>query len=123
MVIVELHKNSILNQAMASAIKLHIPLDGVICASILYQMDVGLEKIIINECFRTSNIYKARLSDYLVAYIEKQATKLSISSEDFIVKCLYQLIWADDSDSSKMKDYYFNKKVDDGSAKKISKTK
>ena len=86
-------------------------------------MDNGLEKVTINECFRSSDIHKARLSDYLVLYIEKHASKLSITSEDFIVKCLYQLICTDDSENSKLRDYYFNKKLDDGSAKKISKTK
>ena len=123
MVILELHKNSIFNQAKSTATKLHIPIDGIIYASILYQMDNGLEKVTINECFRSLDIHKARLSDYLALYIEKYASKLSITSEDFIVKCLYQLIWADDSENSKLRDYYFNKKLDDGSAKKISKTK
>lgn len=123
MIIVELHKNSILNQAIDSSHKLHIPLDGIIYASILYQMDVGLEKVTITEYCKSSDMHKARLSEFIVEYIERQANKLKITNEEFIVKCLYQLIWADDSDSSKMKDYYYNKKLDDGKAKKISKTK
>ena len=114
-------KTSIVNSIIHRATKLAIPFDGIVYASILYAMDHGLKTSYTKELFITDDTRIMYLSDFLVSYIKSQSEKMKIDDVTYIKQCLDQIDWVDNADDV-IKQYY-NKRLDDGSARKISKTK
>lgn len=117
-----IHKNAIHNQCQSTAKHMNIPFDGVVYASILYMLDHGLNGYKVTELYRSDETRCLYMSEFIVNLINEKAKKLNISEEEFVVLCIAQLIWSENYQDT-IREYYYNKRLDDGTARKISKTK
>lgn len=113
-------KSSIVNDGIKTAVRLAIPFDGVVYASILYAMDHGLKDSDSVELFTTEDTRTMFLSEFIVSHIKTQACKLNVEDTIYIKRCLDQILWINDSNNI-IREYYY-KRVPDGTPRKISKT-
>lgn len=113
-------KTSIVNDGIKTAIRLAIPFDGIVYASILYAMDHGLKNSDTVEVFITEDTRTMFLSEFIVSHIKTQASKLNIDDITYVKRCLNQILWINDSNNV-IKEYY-HKRIADGIPRKISKT-
>jgi hypothetical protein len=117
-----IHKNSTHNQCQIEAKKLNIPFDGIVYASILYMLDHGLGIESVTEFHLSEETRCLYMSEFIANLISDKAKRLNISDEYFITLCLSQILWCNNY-ADTIREYYYNRKLDDGSARKISKTK